>query len=303
MNQSDIRAQLPKGFDVATTKLSQKNREELNLIDRWILSRLNRVINQVNEELGSFRFHEAWQSIYHFFRGELCDWYIEFIKPKIVAKQKDVNDQISYQTLMVVLDQSLKLMHPFMPFITEELWQRTSKQGISLATESFPVGNEDWVDNTAESRVVILQDVITKIRNLRAEIKLEPRKKISVNLATDHNEKRKLLVDNKFIINNLTRCNEIKVLTSLEKDKAHSVRSLACGVDIEIPLDQIMDPKLERERIKKEVAKVEKEMLPIEERLKNPEFISNAPTKVVELNQNRLAQFKEKLNRLREHLN
>lgn len=190
-----------------------------------------------------------------------------------------------------------------MPFITEELWQRTSKQGISLATESFPVGNEDWVDNTAESRVVILQDVITKIRNLRAEIKLEPRKKISVNLATDHNEKRKLLVDNKFIINNLTRCNEIKVLTSLEKDKAHSVRSLACGVDIEIPLDQIMDPKLERERIKKEVAKVEKEMLPIEERLKNPEFISNAPTKVVELNQNRLAQFKEKLNRLREHLN
>ncbi|MCH2693106.1 MAG: valine--tRNA ligase [Acidobacteriia bacterium] len=303
MNQSDIRAQLPKGFDVATTKLSQKNREELNLIDRWILSRLNRVINQVNEELGSFRFHEACQSIYHFFWGELCDWYIEFIKPKIVAKQKDVNDQISYQTLMVVLDQSLKLMHPFMPFITEELWQRTSKQGISLATESFPVGNEDWVDNTAESRVVILQDVITKIRNLRAEIKLEPRKKISVNLATDHNEKRKLLVDNKFIINNLTRCNEIKVLTSLEKDKAHSVRSLACGVDIEIPLDQIMDPKLERERIKKEVAKVEKEMLPIEERLKNPEFISNAPTKVVELNQNRLAQFKEKLNRLREHLN
>ena len=303
MNQSNIQAQLPKGFNIATTKLGQKDRVKLTLIDRWILSRLNRVINQVDEELGSFRFHEACQSIYHFFWGELCDWYIEFIKPKIVAKQKDANDRISYQTLMVVLDQSLKLMHPFMPFITEELWQRMSNQGISLATESFPIGNKDWVDNTAESQVVILQDVITKIRNLRAEIKLEPRKKIPVNLATDDSKKRELLVGNQFIIKNLARCDEIKVLTSLEKDKSHSVRSLASGVDIEIPLDQIMDPKLERERIEKEVVKVEKEMLPIEERLNNSEFISNAPTKVVELNQNRLAQFKEKLKRLRENLN
>lgn len=303
MNQSNIQAQLPKGFNIATTKLGQKDRVKLTLIDRWILSRLNRVINQVDEELGSFRFHEACQSIYHFFWGELCDWYIEFIKPKIVAKQKDANDRISYQTLMVVLDQSLKLMHPFMPFITEELWQRMSNQGISLATESFPIGNKDWVDNTAESQVLILQDVITKIRNLRAEIKLEPRKKIPVNLATDDSKKRELLVGNQFIIKNLARCDEIKVLTSLEKDKSHSVRSLASGVDIEIPLDQIMDPKLERERIEKEVVKVEKEMLPIEERLNNSEFISNAPTKVVELNQNRLAQFKEKLKRLRENLN
>lgn len=190
-----------------------------------------------------------------------------------------------------------------MPFITEELWQRMPNQGISLAIESFPIGNKDWVDNTAESQVVVLQNVITKIRNLRAEIKLEPQKRISINLATADSGKRELLVNNQSIINNLARCDEIKVLTSLKKDKLHSVRSLASGVDIEIPLEQIMDPKLERERIEKEVVKVEKEMLPIEERLDNPEFISNAPTKVVELNQNRLTQFKEKLNKLREHLN
>lgn len=190
-----------------------------------------------------------------------------------------------------------------MPFITEELWQRMPNQGISLAIESFPIGNKDWVDNTAESQVVVLQNVITKIRNLRAEIKLEPQKKISINLATADSGKRELLVNNQSIINNLARCDEIKVLTSLKKDKLHSVRSLTSGVDIEIPLEQIMDPKLERKRIEKEVVKVEKEMLPIEERLDNPEFISNAPTKVVELNQNRLTQFKEKLNKLREHLN
>jgi len=301
LNLESIQAQLAHDFDPGS-ELSrlEKRSKELSLIDRWILSRLTRVVRQVNGALETFRFHEASHWIYHFFWGELCDWYIEFLKPKIVAKEKGASDQLSYQVLLTVFDGAFRLMHPFMPFITEDLWQRLPHRGRSLATQPFPDGQSEWLDPVAESQVDILQNVITKVRNLRSEINLEPGLKIRVNLGSPNLEVRALLMKNKPHIMNLGRCDWVEIVDTVGKED-HSVRSVASGIDIEIPIEGLIDSELEKGRVEREIAKLEKEMAPIQQRLSNAQFMSKAPAKVTKLNQTRLANFEEKVIKLREY--
>ena len=303
LHLESIRAQLPSDFDASAEMEELTQRwKDMSLVDRWILSRLSRVTHQVNEGLESFRFHECSHSIYHFFWGELCDWYIEFIKPKIVAPEKDPEDQLSYRVLLVVFDQALRLMHPFMPFITEEIWQRLPHKGLSIAVESYPKGNPAWVDSTAEARIDMLQDVITKIRNLRVEINVDPGRRIPVRLASSKPEVRSFLLESRPYIHNLARCDQIEVLARVGRED-DSARSVASGVDLEIPLVGLIDLQREKARIEREILKVEREMTPIRERLKNQSFIMNAPENVVTLNRNRLIEFQEKLVKLREYRN
>ena len=296
-----IRAQLPPGFDAGAEmeELSRKWKE-LSLVDRWILSRLSGITRQVNEGLEAFRFHESSYAIYHFFWGELCDWYIEFVKPKIVASEKHPEDQLSYRVLLVVFDQSLRLMHPFMPFITEEIWQRLPHKGLSIAVQSYPGGHPAWADSEAEARIGMLQDVITKIRNLRAEINLDPGRRIPVRLASPEPQVRAFLLESRSHIRNLARCDRVEVVAAVGRED-HSARSVASGVDVEIPLAGLIDLQVEKGRIEREILKLEREMTPIRRRLQNQAFMSNAPEKVVALNRNRLIRFQEKLGKLREY--
>ena len=161
-----------------------RGQSELSVIDRWILSRLTNVIKEVHSSLESFRFHEASYHLYHFFWHELCDWYIELIKPAILDSKERGNQENSSQVLYYIFDQALKLLHPFMPFITEELWQRLPHEGISLAVAPFPESHKEFIDPEAEKSLAILEDVIITIRNVRADMNIEPGRKIVVNLAT-----------------------------------------------------------------------------------------------------------------------
>ena len=301
--RDSIQAQLPQDFD-ASAEISglTRRRMELTLVDRWVLSRLTQVTRQVNAGLEAFRFHESSHTIYHFFWGELCDWYIEFLKPKIVAGEKRPEDKLSYQVLLVVFDQALKLMHPFMPFITEEIWQRLPHKGLSISTARYPEGQAELLDATAEAQVGILQDVITKIRNLRAEINLDPGRRIAVHLASREPKVRSLLLECAPYIRNLARCDRVLVMAGVGKQD-HAARSVASGVDVEIPLAGLIDLKSERGRIEKEIDKLERAMTPIRQRLQNPAFMTNAPENVVKLNQDRLIQFQEKLGKLRGYRN
>jgi len=301
MNLESIQAQLPHDFDLGSEMSRlEKRSKELSLVDRWILSRLKRVVGQVNGALETFRFHEASHWIYHFFWGELCDWYIEFLKPKIVAEEKQPSDQLSYQVLLTVFDWAFRLMHPFMPFITEDLWQRLPHRGHSLATQPFPDGQSEWLDPGAESQVEILQDVITKVRNLRSEMNLAPGLKIKVNLGSSDLKVRALLMETKPYIMSLARCDWVEIVKTVGRED-HSVRSVASGIDIEIPIEGLIDFELEKRRIEKEITKLEKEMTPIQQRLRNAQFMANAPAKVTKLNKDRLANFEEKVIKLREY--
>ncbi len=303
LHRESIQAQLPQDFDASAEIVGLCRRKtELSLVDRWILSRLTNVTRQVNAGLEAFRFHESSHTIYHFFWGELCDWYIEFFKPKIVAEEKQSEDSLSYQVLRVVFDQALKLMHPFMPFITEEIWQRLPHKGLSISTQRYPEGQAELLDTTAETHVGILQDVITKIRNLRAEINLDPGRRIPVHLASTEPEVRSLLLESEPYILNLARCDRVEVMATIGKED-HSARSVASGVDVEIPLAGLIDLKLEKGRIEREIYKLEREMIPVRQRLQNQAFMANAPENVVKLNQDRLIEFQEKLGKLREYRN
>jgi len=301
LNLDGIRAQLPPDFDAGAEMEELSHRwKELSLVDRWILSRLSGITLQVNEGLEAYRFHESSHAIYHFFWGELCDWYIEFVKPRIVAREKQAEDQLSYRVLLVVFDQSLRLMHPFMPFITEEIWQRLPHKGLSIAVQSYPEGRPAWIDSEAEARIGMLQDVITKIRNLRAEINLDPARRIPVRLASPEPQVRAFLLESRPYILNLARCDRVEVVAAVGRED-HSARSVASGVGVEIPLEGLIDLQVEKGRIEREILKLEREMTPIRQRLQNQAFVSNAPEKVVELNRNRLIRFQEKLGKLREY--
>src|SRR5262249_33685445 len=171
------------------------------LEDKWILSRFNRVAANVNEALEAYRFHEAANSIYDFFWGEFCDWYLELIKPRLNFEGADQSAaQIACANLVSLFDASLRLLHPVMPFITEEIWQAIydGKPALkSIALAAYPQADEKQVDLDAETEMAILQDLIVNIRNLRAELKVEPRMKVPIEIFVHEHEIRAMIEHNR----------------------------------------------------------------------------------------------------------
>src|SRR6266852_4002423 len=157
---------------------------EVALIDRWIFSRLARTTAQVNDALEHFRFHEAAHVVYHFFWGDFCDWYIEWVKPQLSSADREV-PIAAWRNLFSVFEAALRLLHPFMPFITEELWHQLPQRAgaRSIALERFPEERADWIDEQAESQMALLQEIIVAARNIRAEMKLDPRRKVAAEFA------------------------------------------------------------------------------------------------------------------------
>ncbi len=302
LNFENIQARLKTDFSVASTRENLiARRHELVLVDRWILSRLNGTVKEINEALEACRFHEASHCLYHFFWHELCDWYIELVKPKITDKGEKKPNDLSCEVLIFVFDQALRLLHPFMPFITEELWQRLPHQGQSISTQEFPKFHPEFSDELAEKQVEIIEEVIVKIRNVRAEKNVDPAKRIHVNLASPEKSMQSLLTEAVSYIQNLGRCEQVNILSSIGQDN-HSVRAVASGIEIALPFAGMINLEEERLRIQKEISKIEKEMEPILGKLTNQEFLANAPEKVVKLNQARVNEFQDKLAKLNETL-
>jgi len=301
LNLESLQKRMTPGFSIASAPQSFAARKnELSSIDRWILARLNTTVGEINRALEEFRFHEASHQLYHFFWHELCDWYIEFVKPKIVDKERTGND-LSCDVLIFVFDQALRLLHPFMPFITEELWQRLPAPGRSLAVQEFPKSHPELADAAAEKYVEALIEVIVKIRDIRRQMNVEPARRIQANLATSDLALQSVLAEGRSYVETLARCEQVNVLPAIGADN-NSSRSVVAGVEIELPLAGLIDVNAEKARLEREIAKIEKEMGPIQDKLNSPDFVKNAPAKVVQLNQSRVAEFQEKLTKLNENL-
>jgi len=301
LNLESLQSRMTPGFSIAAAPQSfAARKDELSLIDRWILARLNTTVGEINRALEEFRFHEASHTLYHFFWHELCDWYIEFVKPKIVDKERTGND-LSCDVLIFVFDQALRLLHPFMPFITEELWQRLPNPGRSLAVQAFPQSNPEMADTAAEKHVESIIEVIVKIRDIRRQMNVEPARRIQANLAASDSALQSVLADAVPYVQNLARCEQVTILPSIGANN-NSSRSVVAGVEIELPLAGLIDVDAERARLEREIAKIEKDLSPIQDKLNSPEFVKNAPAKVVQLNQSRVAEFQEKLGKLNENL-
>jgi valyl-tRNA synthetase len=257
------------------------------LEDRWILSRFNRVVADVNDALATYRFHEAANRIYDFFWGEFCDWYLELIKPRLNFEEgtDQTTARAACANLVNLFDASLRLLHPVMPFITEEIWQAIyeGKPPIkSIALAGYPQADEKQFDLAAETEMAILQDLIVSVRNLRAELKVEPKVKVPIEVFAHESAIRKMIGRNLGAILNDRSANVEKV-TFVEESlaKLPGARGTA-RFDVHVIYERKVDVAAERVRLKKELEKIEKELANNQKQLGNEQFLAKAPEKVVE---------------------
>jgi valyl-tRNA synthetase len=258
--------------------------ETATLEDRWILSRFNSVTKSVNDSLTNYRFDEAANSIYDFFWGEFCDWYIELIKPRLAPEDGD-SSRVACGNLVSLFEASLRLLHPVMPFITEEIWHAIYAGDTpvkSLALASYPACYERQIDRNAETEMAILQDVIVSVRNLRAELKVEPKLKTPVEVFTDDPKIRQLIEQNRSAIQNDRQANIESVSfapQSLAKlpNTRHTAR-----FDVRLVYEKKVDAAIECERLKKELERIDKGLTSSQRQLGNEQFLAKAPANVVE---------------------
>ncbi|MFZ0808136.1 MAG: class I tRNA ligase family protein, partial [Candidatus Sulfotelmatobacter sp.] len=254
------------------------------LEDRWILSRFNRVAADVNDALATYRFHEAANRIYDFFWGELCDWYLELIKPRLNAEEgTGPTARTACANLVNLFDASLRLLHPVMPFITEEVWQAIYEGNApakSIALVPYPQADPRQFDLAAETEMAILQDLIVSVRNLRAELKVEPKVKVPIEVFTHEPEIRKMIEQNHGSVERLGSVEKITFVDS-SLAKLSGARSTA-RYDVHIIYERKIDVAAECDRVKKELEKIEKELANNQKQLGNPQFVAKAPGKVVD---------------------
>jgi valyl-tRNA synthetase len=259
------------------------NFQAVTLEDRWILSRFNRVAKDVNAALASYRFHEAANSIYDFFWGEFCDWYLELIKPRMADGASPESARVACGNLVSLFEAALRLLHPVMPFITEEIWYAIYDEQPplkSIALVAYPQADEKQLDLTAETEMAILQDLIVSVRNLRAELKVEPKVRIPIELFA-HDAQTKILVEQNR--DAIERLGSVSTITDVTQSRASQAPSRhTARFDLRVIYEKKIDVAAERERLTKELEKIEKEIANGQRQLGNEQFLAKAPVQVVE---------------------
>jgi valyl-tRNA synthetase len=271
------------------------------LEDCWILSRFNSVARAVNESLPAYRFDEAANAIYDFFWGEFCDWYLELIKPRLAQESDDAT--LACTNLVALFEAALRLLHPIMPFITDEIWHAIydgKPPQKSLALAAFPQADDKQIDKVAETQMAILQDLIVSVRNLRAELKVETKAKVPVELFVLGPEIRKLIDDNRGSLERLANVEEVR-FTDTSLERLSNVRHTA-RFDVRLVYEQKIDVAAERDKLKKELERLEKEKTAAENQLGDEQFVAKAPPKVVEQRRRRLDEVKVLIDKLRKKL-
>jgi len=253
----------------------------ITLEDRWILSRFNRVTQQVSEALNEYRFHEAAHVVYHFFWGEFCDWYIELMKQRLASEDRE-EARTAFNNMALVFEGALRLLSPFMPFITEEIWHAVfdGKPPLkSIALAQYPSVDAAQLSDDAERDMAILQDLIVAVRNIRAEIKVAPKETLPIAIHSDA-AIRKLFEDNAAAI---TRLANVGTFTFVDHSLAKETNSRSTArFDVRVVYEQKIDVAAERERLNKEIEKLTAEQERGQKQLGNEGFLAKAPAKVVE---------------------
>jgi valyl-tRNA synthetase len=273
--------------------------EGLAAPERWILSRLSKVAAEVDARFETFRFDEGCNRLYHFFWGDLCDWYIELSKPALFgdAPRPRVGD-----VLLTVLDRALRLLHPVMPFLTEELWQRLpGHEAIhpeTIVLAPYPRREEGWEDDAVEAGMDALIQVVTRVRALRAEKGIPPKAKLDLHLNAVDPGVGGLLAEQAPLIQFLTRVETVAIGPAPEGAR----RDLAAGVEIAVAVEKTEMSVEERGRLEKELEKLTTEITRSAERLSNPDFLGKAPAHVVEGGRAKLAEMRERQAAMRSSL-
>lgn len=284
-----------EGYDAAAPKAPYE------LADRWILSRLQDVAGEVTGLLDKFELGEAGRAIYDFIWGEICDWYIELAKPRLYGKLGDEARATAQEVLVTVLTGAMKLLHPYMPFITEEIYQALPHEGTSIMISSWPVPDTTLINPAAETGMNAIMSAIKSIREMRAQVNANPGKKVpAILLVSD--ELRTVVEDNSEYIHLLANVDTLSLHSLEEAKPENAMASVNAGVEVYLPLKGLIDVELETARLTKELAGLEKELKRVSGKLQNPGFLAKAPQEVVEKEKAKAEEFAAKSKTIEERL-
>jgi len=279
----------------------------LELHDRWILSRLNKTAREVNAALEAYEFHAAVQTLYHFFWDDFCDWYIELAKADVTSEEDTPRRREARTRLLSVLEQALRLLHPFMPYITEELWLRLpgdkplhpAYQGAepTIMLAAYPEGRKELIDEAAEAEMKEIIDLVSRVRNIRSEMNIKPSDRVQIVVQAGNGRTEQLITAAKDQILRLTRASEL----SFGKAPKASARSiLSGGAELAIPLEGLIDFEQERQRLNREQQKLQAETAKLEAQLNNPNFVERAPAERVNEVRARIAEIAQRSSQLQQ---
>ncbi len=273
-------------------------REKLSLGDRWILSRLNGVTRRTSEALEEYRFNDAALALYQFTWRELCDWYLEVIKPALAPGS---GGEASRAALAQVLERVLRLLHPIIPFITEEIWRKLpNREGESIMVAEWPKPEEGWDDPEAEEEFGALMEMIGGIRNIRGELNISPSRKVEAHVHVDDPGRERLILRESEWIRRLAGIlPDWKVGPEVERPKASANTVFSYGQAF-VPIDGLIDVEEELRRLEKQIAEADGAAAGLEKKLANPSFVERAPAEIVEKDRARLRETRERTAKLRE---
>jgi valyl-tRNA synthetase len=276
----------------------------LEPMDRWILSRLSRAVVEVTEALERFRLNEAATTAHGFFWGEVADWYLEMAKPRLRGDLGEVSQAAAQATLVTVLDHTMRLLHPIMPFITEAVWQRLpwrSGNAPSVMVAEWPDRVPAWEDGEVEALVEELRGIIGTVRNIRAEYGVQPAQRVGLRVVGAGDRLRQLLEGSARTLADLARIGSVDDQRRSGEVGASAV--LPSGLELFVPLEGVIDLDRERDRLRAELARIDGQRVATEQRLANESFVGRAPAEVVEREREKLRSFGEQREKLSRTLN
>ena len=299
-----VMAHLSDGFTPGTEL--QLDQNEGRLEDRWILSRLNRTVSEVTGLMEKYRFNSAVKSLYDFIWHDFCDWYVEMIKQRLNLPEGTEDKVVAQKVAHLTLNHILRLLHPFAPFVTEEIWHHLyggrAGDGYSpVSMEKWPECRRELIDESLEEALRRVQEVVTSVRNIRSEMNVPPAKKADVLVKVDGKDLQKMLEDNRDHIKNLGKVENLEIGMKVAKPD-HAASAVIRDAEIFVPLKGLIDLEQERIRLEKEITRVGKLLEKTDKKLSNQDFLKRAPREIIEKEKTRREEYRSMLEKLNKNL-
>lgn len=287
-------------FDVTTV---DETKLDYELVDRWIISRLNRTSKEVKDYLEKFELDNAAKSVYEFLRGDFCDWYVEIAKIRLYNNDEDkkISKLTAQYILWKVLEEGMRLLHPFMPFITEEIWQKVKISGETIMLEKYPEYEETLVDTNCEISFEYIKELVSSLRNIRADKGISPAKPAKVVVITKNDKELDILENNKLFISKLANLESLEYGKDLETPAQSSLK-VAGDSSVYMILTGLLNSEAEIKKINEQIAKLEKELEPVNRKLSDEKFTSKAPQHIIDRELRIQKEYLDKIEKLQESL-
>jgi valyl-tRNA synthetase len=280
--------------------LSSLDKTKLDQTDQWILSKLNNITQEVNDSLNSYKMNDAVKKIYNFVWGDYCDWYIEFSKSRIYGDSDEDRDIVRAVAIYVLKD-ILKLLHPFTPYITEEIWSFFNKDESLLVLEHFPesIAEHDYIQS--QSNIELLKELVSSIRNIKSDLGISPKKEIMIYCRGEV-KKTDIINSNKHHLSQLVNIKDIECGKNIKKPN-HAATIVIDNLEVFLSLEGVIDIDKELVRLDAKIKDIKARLDNVKRKLDNEGFVSKAPEKVVEHEKNKYNSYLENYNKLKENYN